>query len=193
MNEWNIQSRAHVCQACQRGFEDKQPYHTLLFDEKQEFHRLDVCEACWKEQYSQGAHERRGFISYWSGVYEAPPPAAPEAIQKENAESLLRKLIELNDPKYTAAGFILAVMLERKRLLKVKEQVMRDGQRIFLYEQPATGDLFTIPDPNLQLSQLDQVQKDVAELLEKGLNPPSETPPAEPPQVVPSETAPAVS
>src|SRR5690349_20744498 len=50
MNEWNIQSRAHGCQACQRPFEDKQPYHTLLSDEKQEFHRLDVCEACWKDQ-----------------------------------------------------------------------------------------------------------------------------------------------
>jgi len=177
MNEWNIQSRAHGCQACERPFADKEAYHTLLFEEKQVFQRLDVCEACWKEQYSQGAHERKGFISYWSGIYEAPPPAAPDPIQKENAESLLRKLIELNDPKYAAAGFILAVMLERKRLLKVKEQLMREGQRVFIYEQPKTGDIFTIPDPNLQLNQLDQVQKDVAELLEKGLNPPAEAPP----------------
>ena len=191
MNEWNIQARAHGCQACQRPFEDKRPYHTLLFDEKQEFHRLDVCEACWKEQYGQGAHDRKGFISYWNGVYEAPP-VVPEPIQKENAESLLRKLIELNDPKYTAAGFILAVMLERKRLLKVKEQLVREGQRVFIYEQPGTGDIFTIPDPNLQLNQLDQVQKDVAELLEKGLNPPAETPPAES-QPAPSTNEPVVS
>ena len=40
-----------------------------------------------------------------------PPPSEP--IQKQTAESLLRKLIELNDPKYIAAGYILAVMLER--------------------------------------------------------------------------------
>ena len=180
MNEWNLQSRAHGCQACQRPFEDKQAYHTLLFEEKQQFHRLDVCEPCWKDQYSQGAHERKGFISYWSGVYEAPPAAAPDPIQKENAESLLRKLIELNDPRHAAAGFILAVMLERKRLLKVKEQIMREGQRVFIYEQPKTGDIFTIPDPNLQLNQLEQVQKDVAELLEKGLNPPAEPAPITP-------------
>lgn len=198
MNEWNIQSRAHACQACERAFEDQQAYHTLLFDEKQAFHRLDVCDACWREQYSQGASDRKGFISYWHGVYEAPPAAPPDPIQKENAESLLRKLIELNDPKYAAAGFILAVMLERKRLLKVKEQLVREGQRIFLYEQPKTGDLFTIPDPSLQLNQLDQVQKDVAELLEKGLNPPPESAPAEPapsgpPAAVTGETEPVVS
>lgn len=197
MNEWNIQSRAHGCQACERPFADKQPYHTLLFEEKQLFQRLDVCETCWKDHYSQGAHERKGFVSYWSGIYEAPPPPAPDAIQKENAESLLRKLIELNDPKHAAAGFILAVMLERKRLLKVKEQILREGQRVFIYEQPKTGDIFTIPDPNLQLNQLDQVQKDVAELLEKGLNAPIEAaapaPASEAPQPVSTESEAVIS
>jgi hypothetical protein len=172
MNEWNIQSRAHRCQACGKGFADKQVYHTLLFDEKQEFKRLDICGGCWQSQYSQGASDRKSFVSYWQGVYEAPP-AAPEPIQKENAESLLRKLIELNDARYSAAAYILAVMLERKRFLKVKEQLLRDAQRIFIYEQPRTGDLFTIPDPNLQLNQLDRVQRDVAALLEHGLNPPA--------------------
>src|SRR5687767_12763761 len=144
MNDWNIQSRAHECQACAKPFTDKQPYHTLLFDEKQDFSRLDICETCWQTPFSQGATERKGFVCYWQGVYEAPPAAAPEAIQRENAESLLRKIIDLQDPKHAAAGFILAVMLERKRLLKVKEQFMRDGQRVFIYEQPKTGDVFTI-------------------------------------------------
>jgi hypothetical protein len=59
-------------------------------------------------------------------------------------------------------------MLERKRLLKVKEQLVRDGQRVFVYEQPHTGDVFTIIDPNLQLNQLEAVQRDVALLLEHG-------------------------
>jgi hypothetical protein len=182
MNEWNIQARAHACQACGKGFADQQVYHTLLSDEKQQLIRLDVCDACWQTQYSQGANDRKGFISYWHGVYEAPPSAPPDAIRKETAESLLRKLIEVNDPQYASTGFILAVMLERKRLLKVKEQYFREGQRVFLYEQPKTGDLFTIPDPNLQLNQLEAVQRQVAELLEHGFPAPGQAPaaPAEP-------------
>ena len=70
-------------------------------------------------------------------------------------------------------------MLERKRLLKVKEEIRREGTRVFIYEQPKTGDIFTITDPNLQLDQLQEVQRDVAQLLEHGLNgpPPSEAPP----------------
>ncbi len=187
MTEWNIQSRAHACGACGRSFHDQEHYHTLLFDDKAAFRRLDICQACWQKQFSDGARDRKGFISYWQGIYEAPAPA-PEPIQKETAESLLRKIIELNDPQYSPAAYILAVMLERKRLLKIKEQLQRDGQRVFIYEQPKTGDVFTVVDPNLQLNQLEAVQHDVAALLEHGLNPPAEVAaagaePAAPPAV----------
>ena len=173
MNEWNIQSRAHACEACSQSFADRQPLHTLLFDEHAEhLRRMDICEACWQSQFSDGARQRKGFISHWQGVFEVPPPVA-DAIQKETAETLLRKLIEQNDPAHAPAGNILAVMLERKRILKVKEQIIRDGRRVFIYEQPKTGDVFTIADPNLRLDQLEQVQRDVAQLLEHGLNPPA--------------------
>jgi hypothetical protein len=173
MTDWNLQSRAHACAACGNRFADQENYHTLLFDERAEFRRSDVCQACWEKQFSQGARERKGFVSYWQGVYEAPPPRPVEPIQKETAESLLRKLIELNDPRFIPAGYILAVMLERKRLLKVKEQLVREGRRILVYEQPKTGDLFTIVDPGLQLNQLESVQHDVASLLEHGFEPPT--------------------
>jgi hypothetical protein len=192
MNEWNIQSRAHACQACAKPFADQQPYHTLLLDLKHEIQRRDLCEPCWKQEHGDGAADRKGFISHWQGVYEAPP-APPEPIQKENAESLLRKIMESNDAKYAAASYILAVMLERKRLLKVKEQFTRDGQRIFVYEQPKTGDLFTIPDPNLQLNQLEAVQRDVAALLERGLNPPPSPVAAEPGAVAGAAEMPSTS
>jgi hypothetical protein len=194
MTEWNIQSRAHACAACGKPFADQEAYHTLLFDERADLQRSDICQACWQKQFSDGARDRKGFISYWQGVYAAPPPPV-EAIKKETAESLLRKLIELNDPRYIPAGYILAVMLERKRLLKVKEQLTRDGHRVFIYEQPATGDVFTIIDPALQLNQLEQVQHDVAALLEHGLNPAAAEAPitsaAAAPDAAPAEAPPA--
>jgi hypothetical protein len=190
MNEWNIQSRAHACEACAQPFADRQPYHTLLYDEKGDhLRRLDVCHACWQSQFSEGARERKGFVSHWQGVYEAPPAQAPDPIQKDTAESLLRKLLEQNDPHYAAAAFILAVMLERKRLLRVKEQINREGRRMFVYEHPKTGDIFTIADPDLHLNQLQAVQHDVAQLLEHGLNPPPPTVENPPPAADPAAAA----
>jgi hypothetical protein len=185
MNEWNIQSRAHACEACHQPFADKQVYHTLLVDMTPDLRRTDVCEPCWQKQYAD-ASIQKGLISRWQGVYEAPPPVV-EAIQKETAETLLRKLIEQNDPRYAPAGFILAVMLERKRILKVKEQIVREGRRTIIYEQAKTGDVFAINDPDLHLDQLEEVQRDVAALLEHGLNPPA---PIEVVATAAAETAP---
>lgn len=192
MNEWNIQSRAHACEACTQPFADKQPYHTILFEEGKELRRSDICEPC--AQKNGETRERTGFISQWNGTYEVPPAQPVEAIQKETAENVLRKVILENDPRFAPAAYILAVMLERKRILKVKEQFQRDGQRIFIYEQPKTGDIFTIADPNLRLDQLEQVQRDVAMLLEPSVAPvvASETPAAVAETNVEAETETAV-
>ncbi len=170
MNEWNIQSRARACQVCAKSFTDKEHYHTLLLTNRHELARMDICIPCWDTKYAADKGERKGFISHWQGLYHAPvASASTDAIQKESAETLLRKLIEANDPKHGPACYILAVMLERKRLLKIKEQIKREGTRIFVYEHPASGDIFTITDPNLQLNQLEEVQRDVGELLAHGL------------------------
>jgi hypothetical protein len=174
MNEWNIQARSHACQSCDKPFADGEFCQTLLLEERHQYVRLDVCRQCWETQYGEGAADRKGFISQWQSVYHPPPAAAPEAIQRETAEDLLRKLIAANQPKDGPVCFILAVMLERKRILKVKEQFQRDGARVFIYEQPRTGDVFTITDPNLQLDQLEEVQRDISQLL----NPPPAAPAA---------------
>jgi len=56
--------------------------------------------------------------------------------------------------------------------------VTEEGHRVFIYEHPKTGDVFTIPDPALQLNLLETVQRQVADLLEYGLagKPPAPAP-----------------
>jgi hypothetical protein len=192
MNDWNIQARSHACQACEKPFADKEPCQTLLLAERHQYVRMDVCTKCWETQYGEGATDRKGFISQWQSIYHTPPDAPPEPIQRETAEDLLRKLITAGKPKDGPVCYILAVMLERKRILKVKEQFQRDGARVFIYEQPRTGDLFTITDPNLHFDQLEQVQHDISQLL----NPQTPSAPApnatpDPAVAVAAEPAPA--
>ena len=128
-----------------------------------------MCNTCWKGQFSDTSGAAKGFISHWQGRYQSPPPPPPEAIRKDTAESLLRKLSEKKLPHYAGALYILAVMLERKRVLKVRGQVREKGQRIFIYEHAKTGDVFTIAEPDLSAEKLGRIQHDVAELMEKGL------------------------
>ena len=50
MIDWNIQSRAHDCQACAGPFTDRQPYHTLLFDAKG--HPMILFESEWPMKWT---------------------------------------------------------------------------------------------------------------------------------------------
>ena len=170
MQDWNIQSRAHECHECGQAFVDRQSYRTLLLHDDAGLNRLDLCGSCWEERFRDSFKQRAGFLSCWQGTYEAPPPPNPEAIRKDTAEDLLRKLVERNDTSLLDASYILAVMLERKRIIKVKDEFRDDsGRRIQVYEHPKTGDVFTIPDPGLRLDQLEAVQSRVADLMEHGL------------------------
>jgi hypothetical protein len=62
-------------------------------------------------------------------------------------------------------------MLERKRILKLRESFRQNGNRVFVYEHPRTGEVFTLPEPELRLDQLEEVQREVAHLLQHGLPP----------------------
>ena len=94
-------------------------------------------------------------------------------MKKETAEGMLRQFMAKDDFSRKNAIYILAVMLERKRILKVKTQVREGGRRLLVYEQGRTGDIFTIVDPDLQLDQLEEVQRLVGDLLAHGLEGPA--------------------
>jgi hypothetical protein len=180
MIDWNIQGRAQACQACEAAFTDRQPYYTVLCEERAGYFRKDICAACWEKEVVTETREAKGYVSHWQGVYEVPAPQ-PDPIRKETAESLLRKLLEAKDPRHEGACFILAVMLERKRVLRVKGLAQQDSRRVFIYEHPASGDVFTVADPDLKLDQLEEVQRDVGLLLSRGVEGASEaSPPASP-------------
>ena len=158
---WNIKSRATACSACQAGFTDGQPYHTRLMFLEQDYTRGDFCEKCWAAEGAQPP----GYSS-WKGLFKAPPSEPDRRIKKETAETLLRELIEKGDASQVSVIYILAVMLERQRVLVEREiKTMEDGARVVVYEHKKTAETFAITDPQLKLSELDLVQKDIMALL----------------------------
>jgi len=161
--EWNIKSRATVCSSCLTAFTDGQPYHTRLLFQEHDYHRGDFCESCWVAQQTA----QQGYSS-WKGFFKMPPSEPDRRIKKETAETLLRELIESGDAGKTSVMYILAVMLERQRVLVEREvRTREDGARLVIYEHKKTAETFAITDPRLKLSELDSVQKDIMELLTK--------------------------
>jgi hypothetical protein len=159
--DWDIKPRGEACHKCNVPFADKQIYFSALTFDKDGYLRADYCEAC-----RLAKQDTTALTSYWQGTYHLPPPPQEEALKKETAESLLRGLMEKNDPTKINVIYILAVMLERKKILVEKDvQRNEDGTATRVYEHKLTGDSFLIREPHLRLDQLEHVQTEVIQLL----------------------------
>ncbi len=160
--EWNIRSRGHVCSVCQQPLVDKTPMVSVLKETPGGYERLDCHPECWK------AHERDWEpFSQWDGVYLAPvKEVRAEPLKKEDAGELLRELVTLDDPTMKNVVYVLAVMLERSKILVERDQKeLEDGTIRRVYEDRKNGDTFVILDPRIRMENLAEVQAQVVALL----------------------------
>ena len=160
-NEWPIKQRSDVCAQTQRPFEPGEQFYTLLFREGEGFRREDLSADAW-----QTRNENIQPFSFWKSRYEPPPATAPEPLAKETAEDLLRRLLAENNPNNRNACYVLAVMLERKRVLKPVTAERSDEEPLLIYEHAKSGEVFLVPEVKLRLDQLEHVQAEVAALLQ---------------------------
>jgi hypothetical protein len=159
--DWDIKPRGKECAACHLIFADRQAYYARLQFGKDGYERADFCEACWAQEVQAQTN-----YSMWKGIYRLPPIEPDRTIKRETAETLLRQLIAESNPARRKVIYILCVMLERQRLLIEREvRTNPEGERLVVYEHRKTGESFVIVDPQLKLSDLDQVQQEVLALL----------------------------
>ncbi|MCE0498075.1 MAG: hypothetical protein LV481_09040 [Methylacidiphilales bacterium] len=179
--EWNIQSRALQCAASGRPFVKGERVYSALYWRDGQYARVDLSAEAWNAR-----NENIGPLSVWHADFVPPAPPPPEALKKDDAESLLRRLMAANEPAARNARYILALMLERKRVLRQVERQRQEGIAILVYEHLPTGEVWLIEDPGLKLGELKAVQDEVAQLLSltdsvSAENSAKEKPPAEAP------------
>jgi hypothetical protein len=155
--DWDIKSRSHVCSKTGREFNEGEFFYTLLLRDGDGFRREDLSEEAWKER-----NENIQPFSFWRTKYEPPAPPPPEPMKRDDAESLLRRLIEENNPIHINVCYILTLMLERKRLLKPMESRDED---MMVYEHVATGETIVIANPHLNFDQIPEIQREVSMML----------------------------
>jgi hypothetical protein len=161
--EWNIQPRAVCCGVSGRPFVKGERVFSALYWRDGQYSRVDLNEESW-----QSRNENIAPLSAWQADFVPPPPAPPEALRKDDAESLLRRLMQENESGTRSARYILALMLERKKILRQVDRQRQDGANILVYEHAATGEVWLIDDPGLRLGELQAVQEEVVALLGEG-------------------------
>lgn len=165
LNEtWHLRSRARQCSATGTPFIEGQPIVTAIFPDPESsgYLRKDFLEEAWKLR----ADEDETPFSSWRTTYS---PVAitenPQTVTKQGAEDLLRSLVEEDQEHTENTRYILALMLERQKLLRETDSQPTSGGTLRIYEHRKTGEVFIVKDPNIPLDQVEKIQEEVMLLL----------------------------
>jgi hypothetical protein len=162
---WHVRSRGRECTATQHTFADGETIVTALYPDPESsgYLRRDYCTDGWKT--AQESDEKP--FSFWRTTFSAPAGnESIDPVEKLSAEEILQRLVEEDEDHTENARFILAVMLERQKLLRETDSQQTPTGILRVYEHRKTGEVFIVKDPNIPLSKIEAVQNEVFILLE---------------------------
>jgi len=162
---WHVRSRARECAATQHRFNDGEKIITALFPDPESsgYLRRDYCVEGWE---ARNADTEIPF-SFWRSVYSVPDSESKvDPMEKLSPEELLERLIEEDQEHTENTRYILAVMLERQKLLRETDSQLTPHGILRVYEHRKNGQVYLVRDPNIPLADVENVQQEVFILLE---------------------------
>ena len=166
LNEsWHVRSRSRECAATGTPFTDGETIITALYPDPESsgYLRRDFTTTAWTEL---PADSEKPF-SFWKTIYSAPADHQNQSAEaKLSPEEILHRLVEEDEEHTENTRYILAVMLERRKLLRETDHQRTPTGILRVYEHRKTGEVYLIRDPDIPLDQVEAVQQEVSILLE---------------------------
>ncbi len=164
-DSWHVRSRSRECAATQRPFTDGEIIVTALFPDPESsgYLRRDFSLDAWNERPEDAEKP----FSFWKTTFSAPSGTQHEdPVEKLSAEEILARLVEEDEDHTENTRYILAVMLERQKLLRETDHQRTPNGILRVYEHRKTGEVFLVRDPDIPLAEVEAVQNEVFILLE---------------------------
>lgn len=157
-DSWNIKKISSNCHKSDELFMDNEEIVSELIFENGILERRD-----YKYKHYEVNEEN---ISSWKTIFYIPKPKE-EIIKQDSIEDILRKKLSLENDDSINLIFILAIMLERKKILIEKSVgYNQENKKIRVYEHKKTKESFIIIDPELSLSEIEPLKEEVSDLLD---------------------------
>ena len=136
-------------------------YYSILSRQEngESYQRKDFCPSCWEK----GGHSKE--ISSWKSVV----PQKKEALElpkhkDERALFLLKEaLANPESSENTAEAFVLALYLARKRLIVLRQEMLREEKvPICIYEVIETEEMLCVPKISVSNLRVEEVQAELS-------------------------------
>jgi hypothetical protein len=158
MTDYQLQANTRRCAATGRELRPGERFYGVLLVEGGKFLRKDYSEPAW-----QGAPE--GALGFWkSRVAEGQAPRRPP-VDDDLLLACFQRLEGDPDPAKVAFRYVLALLLMRRKRLRLEDAKKEGGREVMLLRCTRKGDRFQVPDPALSDAELESVQEDVFRVL----------------------------
>ncbi len=167
MSDWKIDRKGTQCGACGKEFAAGETFVSAIWlreppTDEGAFERKDACPACFE------AEEREPF-SRW--VTRLPPekPKGP-LLDLGLAREFLLRLVAEADPERRNVTYVLALLLLRKRRLKLLEQRREGDLAIMTLRVTGTdeGKEFEVPAPEPTAEETEEITAELSRLFGLG-------------------------
>lgn len=166
---WHIRSRARHCAASEQPFTEGEKIITALFPDPEPGSSAYIRKDFKIEAWDARTDEDEAAFSFWRSTFvPAESHEKVDPMKKEDPETLLRRLIDEDEDHTENVRYILAVMLERKKLLRETDSQRTPSGILRIYEHRKEGDVFIVRDPDIPLDEVETVQEEVFALLDSG-------------------------
>jgi hypothetical protein len=156
--EWNIPAGADVCNACAEALPAGEPVTTVFRLGAGGPERADLCASCAES----GGQPSDGFT--WRR--KQPEPLAKRAVvDYALLNELFDRMLKRTDELYRRLTYLVALVLIRKRKLRLIGFELRDGREVMVVNRGAGQPGFDVPAPFLSAEEMLPVREHLTRLL----------------------------
>ena len=163
--EYKIDASSRRCVTCGRVFEVGEEYYSAVVETNQEnlLARHDFCGPCWKPPEG-------GYFSYWKTRVPQPEPEThrgPRLIDMGRLMELFERLADSEEVQARRFRYVLALVLMRKRRLKVVEsRRLKDGGENLTLRETGTQRTCAVSAPPVTEDEIRSVADRLREILD---------------------------
>lgn len=159
--DWNMPRRGDHCRGCQRVFEPGDLYRALLFETEHGYEREELCLEC--------PPRSDDFLASWRT--RRPLPTGPQRVRLDLPAvfSFFERLSDATEPEKIQFRFVLALLLWRKKALRLQDTGMTENGEIWLFLRPKSDDRYEVLRPALDDQRIEELSEQLETLLSSGV------------------------
>jgi hypothetical protein len=158
MTEYQIQPNARRCSVSGRELRAGERFFSVLTEESGKFIRRDYAADAW----TGPPHEA---FSFWAGTIATPEGRRRPVIDDDMLLDCFSRLEGQTESSKINFRYVVALLLMRRRKLRLDETAREDGIEVLYFRCPRTGTRYRVINPALTEDETAAVQDEVFQAL----------------------------